>query len=129
MAEQKALDSVTRSLMTIKMQQIKSSSTPETQQAKASLWGYCYSSFETLVRVCESKQWDQARIIVEKIRLIVIGLPQENFGSRLLREAFLEMEEMYILNADMNVLLLQFKVFPVLEWDTAIVNYVENCPG
>ena len=58
------------------------------------------------MRVCEGKQWDQARIIVEKIKLIVLGLPQENFGSRLLREAFLEMEEMYILNADMNVLLL-----------------------
>jgi len=59
----------------------------------------------------------------------VLGLPQENFGSRLLREAFLEMEEMYILNAEMNVLILQFKVFPILEWDTAIVQYVQNCPG
>ena len=60
---------------------------------------------------------------------MVLGLPGERFGSRLLREAFLEMEEMYILNADMNVLLLQSKVFPVLEWDNAIAYYIQNCSG
>lgn len=47
-----------------------------------------------------------------------------NFGTRLLEGAFLEMEEMFILNADLNVLLLQYKIFPVLEWDKCIARYI-----
>lgn len=34
------------------------------------------------------------------------------------------MEDMYVLDADLNVLCLQQKLFPVLEWDAAIVKYV-----
>lgn len=33
------------------------------------------------------------------------------------------------MNVEMNVLLLQNKVFPVLEWDSAIVNFVQTRPG
>ena len=39
------------------------------------------------------------------------------------------MEEMYIFNADMNVLFLQNKFFPVLEWDKEISSYIRKCPG
>ena len=84
---------MTRSLVTIKMQQIKTANTPETQQAKSALWDFLNSSFENLVRVCDSKQWDQAKIIVEKMRLIVLGLPQENDGCKILREVFLANED------------------------------------
>ena len=38
-------------------------------------------------------------------------------------------EDPQIMNADMNVLLLQSKVFPVLEWDSAIVDFVQTRPG
>ena len=124
------MDSVTRSLMTIKMQHIRQAgNTAEAQQEKGTLWSYCSTSFEKFVRLCDGKQWEQARILAEKMRLIILGLKGEDFGGRLLREAFLEMEEMYILNADMNVLLLQYKVFPVAQWDRVIVEYIRNCPG
>ena len=58
------------------------------------------------------------------MRLIVLGLPQENYGSKLLRDVFLTNEDPQIMNVEMNVMLLQYKVFPVNEWDSAIVNFV-----
>ena len=58
------------------------------------------------------------------MRLIVLGLPQENYGSKLLRDVFLSNEDPQIMNVEMNVMLLQYKVFPVNEWDSAIVNFV-----
>ena len=93
--------------MTIKLEQLKKlGQTQDTSQERTALWNFCDSQFQNFVQFCDSRQWNQAKIAVEKIRLVVLGLPGERFGSRLLREAFLEMEEMYILNADMNVLLL-----------------------
>ena len=53
----------------------------------------------------------------------------EEFGSRLLREAYMEMEEMYILDAEMTVLLLSCNLFPVSEWDEYITKYIEQSSG
>ncbi len=41
----------------------------------------------------------------------------------------MEMEEMYILDADMTVLLLSCNLFPVKEWDEMITKYIDQCPG
>ena len=78
---------------------------------------------------CDNKQLDKAKLVAEKIRLIVLPLAHENFGQKLLRESFLEMEEMFILNSDLNVILLQFRVFSVGEWDSVITRYIHGCSG
>ena len=39
------------------------------------------------------------------------------------------MEDMYVLDADLNLLCLQYRLFPVTEWDAAIVKYVQQCAG
>lgn len=57
------------------MSQIKAANTPENEKAKAALWEYLNATFEQLIKVSDNKQWDQAKILVEKMRLIVLGLP------------------------------------------------------
>ena len=126
--DEKPLDSVTRSLMTIKMDHIKKMGA-EAKEEKAALWKFCDSQFHALVNLCDNKQYQQAQLLAEKIRLIVLGLQAEKFDSRLLKENFLEMEEMYILDVEMTCLFLKHKIFPVLEWDEAITKYIEKCPG
>mmetsp|Transcript_18356 Transcript_18356/g.24549 ORF Transcript_18356/g.24549 Transcript_18356/m.24549 type:complete len:133 (+) Transcript_18356:1589-1987(+) len=41
----------------------------------------------------------------------------------------MEMEEMQILDSDFNVLCLEHKMFPIVEWERAITGYVQQCPG
>lgn len=124
----KPLDSVTRSLLTIKMEHIKKAGSEAVEEI-AQLWKFCDSQFANLVQACDNRLWQEAQIIADKLRLIVLGLKNQNFASRLLREAFLVMEEMFILNVDMNLLLLQNKLLPVSEWDEAIASYVRDCSG
>ena len=122
--DEKPLDSVTRSLLTIKMDQIKKAGTPEAAEDKGALWKFCDSQFQNFVQLCDNKQMTQAKIIVEKIRLVVLGMSEEKFASKLLTEAYFEMESMYILNTDMTMMLLQHRVIPVQEWDTGICKYI-----
>lgn len=68
-------------------------------------------------------------MIAEKLRLIFLPLSSENFSQKLLRDSFLEMEEMFVLNADLNVILLQYRIFSVSEWDSIITRYIHGCSG
>lgn len=53
----------------------------------------------------------------------------EDIRGRLLADVFLEMEEMYILNSEINILLLKSNIFQIKSWDSAMENYVKNISG
>ena len=126
--ENKPMGSVTRSLITIKMEQILKLGNDGVEE-KAALWKFCDSHYQKLVQLCDKRQFDQAKIVADKIRLVVLGLRSENFASRILKDCYMEMEDMYILNADMIMLLIQYRIVSVPEWDSAISDYIENCSG
>ena len=53
----------------------------------------------------------------------------EDFGKRLLQEVFLQMEEMYLLNVDLVILLMRNQVLPIAEWDKQFSIFVRDAPG
>ena len=53
---------------------------------------------------------------------MVNELKVANFEERLLKEVFLAMEPMSILDADLNILCLQYRLFPVPQWENYLAN-------
>jgi hypothetical protein len=54
---------------------------------------------------------------IEILQLIVRRYSLEDFGLKLLQEVFLQMEEMYVFNAELTLLLIKSQILPVAEWD------------
>jgi hypothetical protein len=54
---------------------------------------------------------------IEILQLIVRRYSLEDFGLKLLQEVFLQMEDMYVFNAELTLLLIKSQILPVAEWD------------
>lgn len=118
--EDKPLGSVTRSLLTIKVSQLLKSQ--DSDEGVATLWKYCESQFNQLVQAWEGKNREKAAQLAEKISLVVNELKVANFEERLLKEVFLAMEPLQILDADLNILCLQHRLFPVPQWENFLAS-------
>jgi hypothetical protein len=70
-----------------------------------------------------------ARDQIEILAMIISKNKLEDIRGRLLSDVFLEMEEMYILNSEINILLLKSNIFQIKSWDSAMENYVKNISG
>jgi len=57
---------------------------------------------------------------VEILQLIVKRFTLEDFPLRLLQEVFLSMEEFYVFNVELNLILIKNQILPIREWDRQI---------
>ena len=54
---------------------------------------------------------------------------QDQLSKKLLTEVFLKMEDMYVLDAELTILLLSQNIFSPVQWDISLANYLKNAPG
>ena len=72
-----------------------------------------------MLSICQSFDSQPADVtsMLEILKLIVNRYTLEDLSKRLLVEVFLQMEEMYFLNVDLNILLMKNSIIPIQEWD------------
>ena len=125
------LDSVSRSLMTMKLAEMcKSPQSRALEDQKNKLWNYCENKFNIICTTYDNES-SVAEVIsmVEVLCLIVNKLTTEKYQKRLLSEVFFRMEEMYYFNVDLHIVLIKERIFPIAEWDEETARFIKNSPG
>lgn len=128
------MSSVTRSLLTLKIRELNEFSSFEDQakaraviQARNDLWKFIE---KTMNNVCQAVDADSELKIsdIEFLSLVSQKYTVEDFSKKLVC-VFLEMEECYLLNVDLNLLLMQNGIISVAEWDKQLATFIHNSPG
>lgn len=71
----------------------------------------------------------QVTSTIEILALIVKKFKVEDFSRRLLMEVYLNMEEMYLFNVELNIALLGKGILTLAEWDKQFAGIIRDAPG
>lgn len=121
--ERQGMTSVTRALLTLKMQELYKSSS----KGDIKVWRFAEKKFVDLQMCFDAGDEYQGHLDV--LQCIVKKYKCEDLSLRLLNEVYVKMEEMYLFNVELNVGLLKSQILPLKEWDVAFASVAKNAPG
>ena len=94
------------------------------------LWNF---SEQTLLNICQKFDTQDTDMEYFNMLVSVLGFItkkfQPDFRKKLLTDVFLRMEEMFILNVDLNFLLMKSGIIDVAEWDKYLAIFMHDSSG